>query len=163
MVGVGVGGARGMSSGRSVPGVNKVVGVGALPTLDTGGVLDLDCLVLTMTGAPMNSWSSPWMSPPLSSLVKVKRAVVVREQQRCNAPTGIKGQTLAKRVRLLGESTRSYGKPSNEVSLVRRWTSKLGRCLTQQSKRSCSEATTEKAISDKPSTVLRTRGSTKEQ
>ena len=36
-------------------------------------------------------------------------------------------------------------------SLVLRWTSKLGRCLTQQSKRSCSEATTEKAISDKPS------------
>src|SRR5712675_2182024 len=41
---VGVGGARGMSSGRSVPGVNELVGVGALPTLDTGGVLDLDCL-----------------------------------------------------------------------------------------------------------------------
>src|SRR5712672_1115580 len=69
----------------------------------------------------------------------------------CNAPTGVKGQTLAKRVRLLGKSTRSYGKPSDEVSLVLRWTSKLGRCLTRQSKRSCSEATTEKAISDKPS------------
>jgi len=40
----------------------------------------------------------------------------------------------------------------DEVSLVLRWTSKLGRCLTRQSKRSCSEATTEKAISDKPST-----------
>src|SRR5882672_3711378 len=35
-MGVEVGGARGMSSGRSVPGVNEVVGVGALPTLDTG-------------------------------------------------------------------------------------------------------------------------------
>src|SRR5882672_1126384 len=82
---------------------------------------------------------------------------------RCNAPTGVKGQTLAKRVRLLGKSTRSYGKPSDEVSLVLSWTSKLGRCLTRQSKRSCSEATTEKAISDRPSTGLRTRGSTKEQ
>src|SRR5712671_3094731 len=81
----------------------------------------------------------------------------------CNAPTGVKGQTLAKRVRLLGKSTRSYGKPSDEVSLVLSWTSKLGRCLIRQSKRSCSEATTEKAISDKPSTGLRTRGSTKEQ
>src|SRR5712671_6397743 len=52
---------------------------------------------------------------------------------------------------------------SDKVSLVLRWTSKLGRCLIRQSKRSCSEATTEKAISDKPSTGLRTRGSTKEQ
>src|SRR5712675_2376185 len=41
-VGVEVGGARGMSSGRSVPGLYALVGVGALPTLDTGGVLDLD-------------------------------------------------------------------------------------------------------------------------
>jgi len=32
-------------------------------------------------------------------------------QYMCNAPTGVKGQTLAKRVRLLGKSTRSYGKP----------------------------------------------------
>src|SRR5712675_1838469 len=70
----------------------------------------------------------------------------------CNAPTGVNSQTLAKRVRLLGKSMRSYGKPSDEVSLVLRWTSKLGRCLTRQSKRSCSKATTEKAISDKPST-----------
>jgi len=31
-----------MSSGRSVPGLYELVGVGALPTLDTGGVLDLD-------------------------------------------------------------------------------------------------------------------------
>src|SRR5712672_541485 len=61
-VGVEVGGARGMSSGRSVPGLYELVGVGALPTLDTGGVLDLDCLVLTMTGAPTNGWSSPWMT-----------------------------------------------------------------------------------------------------
>src|SRR5712671_6607121 len=29
----------------------------------------------------------------------------------CNAPTGVKGQTLAKRVRLLGKSTGSYGEP----------------------------------------------------
>jgi len=49
----------------------------------------------------------------------------------------------------------------DKVSLVLRWTSKLGRCLTRQSKRSCSEATMEKAISDRPSTVLRTRGSTR--
>src|SRR5882757_11045545 len=73
-------------------------------------------------------------------------------------------QTLAKEVRLLGKSTGSYGKPeTTRVSLVLRWTSKLGCCLTRQSKRSCSEATMEKAISDKPSTVLRTRGSTKER
>src|SRR5712671_249519 len=64
-----------------------------------------------------------------------------------------KGQTLAKRVRLLGKSTESYGKPAmTRVSLVLRWTSKLGRCLTRQSKRSCAEATTEKTISDKSST-----------
>ena len=30
----------------------------------------------------------------------------------CNAPTGVKGQTLAKRVRLLGKSTGSYGEPA---------------------------------------------------
>src|SRR5712672_2411651 len=54
MTGVEVGGARGMSSGRSVLGLYALVGVGALPTLDTGGVLDLDRLVLTATGAPMN-------------------------------------------------------------------------------------------------------------
>src|SRR5712671_1022594 len=59
MTGVEVGGARGMSSGRSVPGLYALVGVGAPPTLDTGGVLDLDCLVLTVTGAPTNGWSSP--------------------------------------------------------------------------------------------------------
>src|SRR5712672_4205571 len=61
-VGVEVGGAGGMSSGRSVPGVNELVRVGALQTLDTGGVLDLDCLVLTTTRAPTNGWSSPWMT-----------------------------------------------------------------------------------------------------
>src|SRR5712672_1759369 len=54
-----VGGTRGMSSGRSVPGVNEFVGVGALPPLDTGGVLDLDCFLLSVTGAPTNGWSSP--------------------------------------------------------------------------------------------------------
>ena len=71
----------------------------------------------------------------------------------CNAPTGVKGQMLAKGVRLLGKSTGSYGEPEiTRGSLVLRWTSKLGRCLTRQSKRICSEAMTEKAISDKPST-----------
>src|SRR5712671_4517476 len=60
--GVEVGGARGMSSGRSVPGVNKVVGVGALPTLDTGGVLDLDFCLIFLTGAPTNGCNSPWMT-----------------------------------------------------------------------------------------------------
>src|SRR5712671_1138437 len=59
MTGVEIGVARGMSSGRSVPGLYELVGVGALPTLDTGGVLDLGCLVLTVTGAPTNGWSSP--------------------------------------------------------------------------------------------------------
>src|SRR5712672_2133801 len=59
----------------------------------------------------------------------------------CNAPTGVKGQTLAKGVRLLGKSTGSYGEPEYKW-LVLRWTSKLGRCLTRQSKRSCSEAVT---------------------
>src|SRR5712675_865019 len=57
-----VGGARGMSSGRSVPGVNELVGVGVLPTLDTGGVLDLDSCLLSVTGAPMNGCKSPWMT-----------------------------------------------------------------------------------------------------
>src|SRR5712675_1926572 len=59
----------------------------------------------------------------------------------CNAPTGVKGQTLAKGVRLLGKSTGSYGEPEYKW-LVLRWTSKLGHCLTRQSKRSCSEAIT---------------------
>src|SRR5882672_11201115 len=36
MTGVEVGGAGGMLSGRSVPGLYELVGVGALPTLDTG-------------------------------------------------------------------------------------------------------------------------------
>src|SRR5882757_7455198 len=80
----------------------------------------------------------------------------------CNAPTGGVRPDIGKGVRLLGKSTGSYGKPeTTRVSLVRRWTSKLGRCLTRQSKRSCSEAMTEKAISDKPLTGLRTRGSTR--
>src|SRR5712672_798854 len=62
VTGVGVGGARGMSSGRSVPGVNELVRVGALPTLDTGGVLDLDFLLISSTGAPTNGCKSPWMT-----------------------------------------------------------------------------------------------------
>src|SRR5712675_2223695 len=79
-------------------------------------------------------------------------AVVLR-LDLCNAPTGVKGQTLAKGVRLLGKSTGSYGEPEiYKGSLVLRWTSKLGCCLTRQSKRSCSEAVTEKTISDKSST-----------
>src|SRR5712672_2288576 len=82
----------------------------------------------------------------------------------CNAPTGGVRPDVGEGIRLLGKLTGSYGKPeTTRVSLVLRWTSKLGRCLTRQSKRICSEATTEKAISDKPSTGLRTRGSTKEQ
>src|SRR5712675_59942 len=60
IVGVEVGGARGMSSGRSVPGLYAFVGVGALPTLDTGGVLALDCCFLFSTGAPTNGCKSPW-------------------------------------------------------------------------------------------------------
>jgi len=80
----------------------------------------------------------------------------------CNAPTGVKGQTLAKE----GSTTREvdgelWQAGDHKGSLVRRWTSKLGRCLTRQSKGSCSEAVTEKAISDRPSTDLRTRGSTR--
>jgi len=53
MTGVEVGGARGMSSGRSVPGLYELVGVGALPTLDTGGVpwLGLASFYKTVTGA----------------------------------------------------------------------------------------------------------------
>src|SRR5712675_1614566 len=62
MTGVEVDGARGMSSGRSVPGVKELVGVGALPTLDTGGVLDLDFCLLSVIGAPTNGCKSPWMT-----------------------------------------------------------------------------------------------------
>src|SRR5712671_3383590 len=61
-MGVEVDGAKGMSSGRSVPGVNELVGVGALPTLDTGGVLDLDFRLISSTGAPTNGCNSPWMT-----------------------------------------------------------------------------------------------------
>src|SRR5712675_1213566 len=53
-VGVEVGGARGMSSGRNVPGVNVLVEAGVLPTLNTRGVLDLDFLLITVVGRPMN-------------------------------------------------------------------------------------------------------------
>src|SRR5712672_3728518 len=62
VVGVEVGGARGMSSGGSVPGLYELVGVGALPTLDTGEVLDLDCFLLSSTGVPMNGCNSLWMT-----------------------------------------------------------------------------------------------------
>src|SRR5712672_4425550 len=70
----------------------------------------------------------------------------------CNAPTGGVWPDVGEG----GSTTRgvdgSYGEPeTTRSSLVLRWTSKLGRCLTRQSKRICSEATTEKAISDKPS------------
>ena len=41
---------------------------------------------------------------------------------------------------------------SDEVSLVLRWMSKLGRCLTRQSKRICSKVTREKTVSNKSST-----------
>src|SRR5712671_5371417 len=61
-VGVGIGGARGMSSGRSVPGVYELVGVGALPTLNTGGVLDLDFCLIFPTGVPTNGCNLPWMT-----------------------------------------------------------------------------------------------------
>jgi len=53
-MGVEVGGARGMSSGRSVPGINVLVEAGVLPTLNTGGVLDLDFCLLTVVGRPTN-------------------------------------------------------------------------------------------------------------
>src|SRR5712671_1448464 len=108
----------------------------------------------------MTVWTS--LESPKTTLMAASFAVVFR-LDLCNAPTGVKGQTLAKGVRLLGKSTGSYGKLEIKGSLVLNWTSELGRCLTRQSKRSCSEAVTEKAISDKPSTKLRTRGSTKEQ
>src|SRR5712671_2872451 len=61
-MGVEVGGTRGMSSGRSVPGLYELVGVGALPTLDTGGVLDLDFCLIFPTGVPTNGCNSPWMT-----------------------------------------------------------------------------------------------------
>src|SRR5712675_3554598 len=62
MTGVEVGGARGMSSGRSVPGLYELVRVGALPTLDTGGALDLGFCLLSASGAPTNGCKSPWMT-----------------------------------------------------------------------------------------------------
>src|SRR5882757_6752368 len=71
----------------------------------------------------------------------------------CNAPTGGVWPDIGEGVRLLGKLTGSYGEPeTTRVSLVLRWMSKLGHCLTRQSKRNCSEATKEKAINDKPST-----------
>src|SRR5712675_2861229 len=70
----------------------------------------------------MTVWTS--LESPKTTLMAASFAVGFR-LDLCNAPTGVKGQTLAKRVRLLGKSTRSYGKPSDEVSLVLRWTSKL--------------------------------------
>src|SRR5712672_1033382 len=62
IAGVEVGGARGVSSGRSVPGLYVLDGVGALPTLDTGGVLDLDFCLISTTGAPTNGCNSPWIT-----------------------------------------------------------------------------------------------------
>src|SRR5712672_1897288 len=82
----------------------------------------------------------------------------VQDKPQCNAPTGGVWPDVGEGVRLLGKSTGSYGKPeTTRMSLVRMWTSKLGRCLTRQSKRSCSEVMMEKAISDKPLTGLHTR------
>src|SRR5712672_2367063 len=62
ITGVKIGGARGMSSGRSVPGINELVGVGALPTLDTRGVLDLDFCLIFPTRVPTNGCNSLWMT-----------------------------------------------------------------------------------------------------
>src|SRR5712672_2640857 len=79
MTGVEVGGGRGMSSGRSVPGVNELVGVGALPTLDTGEVLDLDFCFISVTGAPTNGCKSPWIT--LKHLIRessLPRSVAVK-------------------------------------------------------------------------------------
>src|SRR5712671_898776 len=79
IVEVEVGGARGMSSGRSVPGLYELVGVGALPTLDTGGVLDLDFRLIFSTGAPTNGCNSPWMT--LKHLIRgssLPRSVAVK-------------------------------------------------------------------------------------
>src|SRR6267154_6226387 len=59
MTGVEVGGARGVSSGRSVPGVNVLVEAGVLPTLDTRGGLDLDFCLICSTGVPTNGCKSP--------------------------------------------------------------------------------------------------------
>src|SRR5712672_3485231 len=93
---------------------------------------------------------------PIASKMKIESTKITLAQSSTAVVAllrAFKGQTLAKRVRLLGESTESYGKPAvTRVSLVRRWTSKLGRCLTRPFKRSCSEATTKKTISDKSST-----------
>ena len=81
----------------------------------------------------------------------------LEEAAECNAPTDGVRPDVGKGVRLLGKSTGSYGEPETTGgggSLVLRWTSKLGHCLTRQSKRICSEVTKEKAISDKPSTDI---------
>src|SRR5712672_1926901 len=60
--GVEVGGASVLSSDSSVAGLYALVGVGALPTLDTGGVLDLDFCLISVIGAPTNGCKSPWMT-----------------------------------------------------------------------------------------------------
>ena len=78
--------------------------------------------------------------------------MILRATKAVTLLRAFKGQTLAKRVRLLGESTRSYGKPSDEVLFspkvdVQAWP--LSNTTVQEG---CSEAMTEKAISDKPST-----------
>jgi len=49
----------------------------------------------------------------------------------CNAPMGGVWPDVGKGVQLLGELMGSYGEPeTTRGSLVLRWTSKLGRCLT---------------------------------
>src|SRR5712672_730188 len=77
----------------------------------------------------------------------------------CNAPMGGVRPDVGEGVRLLGKSMGAMaGLRQPGGSLVLRWTSKLGYCLTRQSKRLCSEAVREKAISDKPSTWTTYKG-----
>jgi len=67
-------------------------------------------------------------------------------------------------VRLLGKSTGAMASLRQQgYSLVLRWTSKPGRCLIRQSKRSCSEAVKEKPVSDRPLTCMTYEGFHKER
>src|SRR5712675_1579957 len=70
-----------------------------------------DASVWTINGLSYCGWVSTGFEH--ISVFRVSKAFVwVSIQIHCNAPTGVKGQTLAKRVRLLGKSTESYGKPA---------------------------------------------------